>query len=227
MKIVYFIFFILVAFYWLQYGFQWCQFQSADRADKTVAKVTETLRRQNPEAAAELDKMRHHHNINALAATFQERQHLDGVDGLVRLAQESSKARSMFDLSLAETALKPTLITNTNQRQTFLNAHANHLQHLDWIQKNINDQNVQYLIDKHTSDYLNQLEKASQNPDEWRRVRDNPMMIQLMMSGVEPDGLEFYDREKEWLDDVLYLLLTSIDIDQNIDSNNDQWTRHL
>ncbi|MDR2346227.1 MAG: hypothetical protein LBE18_09190, partial [Planctomycetaceae bacterium] len=227
MKIVYFSFFVLVTIYWLQNGFQWCQFQSADRADKTVAEITKTLRLHNPEAAAELDKMRHHHNINALAATFQERKHLDGVDGLVRLAQESRKSRLMFDLSLAETALNPNLITSPAQRQAFLVAHVNHLQHLDWIQNNIDDQNVKKFIDKRTLEYLNQLEKASQNPDEWRRVRDNPMMIQLMMSGVDSKGLEFYDREKEWLDDVLYLLLTSIDIDQNIDSNNDQWTRHL
>jgi hypothetical protein len=221
MRIIYFLFFVLITIYWLQHGFRWCQFPSADNADKTVAKVTETLRRQNPEAAAELDQLRHRHNINALAATLQERKHLDGVDGLVRLAQEGSKARATFDLSLTEIALKPTLITNANQRQTFLNAHANHLQHLDWVQKNINDQNVQSFFEKHTSEYLKQLEKASQNPDEWRRVRDNPMMIQLMMSGVDLDGLEFYDREKEWLDDVLYLLLTSIDIDSNTEPNID------
>ncbi|MDR0705152.1 MAG: hypothetical protein LBF88_09195 [Planctomycetaceae bacterium] len=212
----------MITIYWLQHGFHWRRLQSENNADKTVVKVTETLRRQNPEAAAELEKMRHLHNINALAATFQERKHLDGVDGLVRLAQEGSKARAMFDLSLTEMALKPTLITNANQRQTFLNAHANHLQHLDWVQKNINDQDVQYFLERHTSEYLQQLEKASQNPDEWRRVRDNPMMVQLMMSGVDSDGLEFYDREKEWLDDVLYLLLTSIEIDPNSDSNNDQ-----
>jgi hypothetical protein len=165
--------------------------------------------------------MRHLHNINALAATLQERKHLDGVDGLVRLAQEGSKTRAMFDLSLTEMSLKPTLITNANQRQTFLNAHANHLQHLDWVQKNVNDQHVESFLERHTSEYLRQLEKASQNPDEWRRVRDNPMMVQLMMSGVDSDGLEFYDREKDWLDDVLYLLLTSIEIDQNFDTNID------
>jgi hypothetical protein len=234
LKIVYFLFFVLTTIYWLQNGFRWCQLQSVDNADKTIAKVTETLRRQNPEAATELEKMRHRHNINALAATFQERKHLDGIDGLVRLAQEGKTTRAIFDLSLTEMALQPVLITNAQQRQTFLNAHANHLQHLDWVQKNINDQNLQYFLDRHTSEYLRQLEKASQNPDEWRRVRDNPMMVQLMMSGVDAVDLEFYDREKEWLDDVLYLLLTSIETDSDIDSNNgqnsetnDQWTRHL
>ncbi|MDR2754107.1 MAG: hypothetical protein LBC20_00230 [Planctomycetaceae bacterium] len=248
-KIIYFFFFVLITFYWLRNGFEWCQFQTEDKADKTVAKITETLRHQNPEAAAELEKIRHSHNINALAATFQERKHLDGVDGLVRLAQEAGKTRTAFDLSLTEMALKPTLITNTDQRHAFLNAHANHLQLLDCVQKNINNPNVRNFLNQHTFEYLNQLEKASQNPDEWRHVRDNPMMVQLMMSGVDKDALEFYDREKEWLDDVLYLLLTSIDtdidIDQNIDqpenqtsalsvaefesenSKHDQWTQHL
>ncbi|MDR2116751.1 MAG: hypothetical protein LBP87_10280 [Planctomycetaceae bacterium] len=218
-RIICFFFFVFVTIYWLRNGFDWCRFQSENKADKTVAKITETLRLQNPEAAAELEKMRHLHNINALAATFQERKQLDGVDGLIRLAEEGKKTRAMFDLSLTEMALKPTLITNTEQRQAFLNAHANHWQHLNWVQKNINDQNVQYFFNQHTTEYLHQLEKSSQNPDEWRRVRDNPMMVQLMISGVDRDGLEFYDREKEWLDDVLYLLLTSIDIDPKIDHN--------
>jgi hypothetical protein len=254
LKIVYLIFFISITIYWAQNGLYWCQRQSIDNANETITEVTETLRRQNPEAAAELDKMRHLHNVNAFAATLQERKHLDGIDGLVRLAQEKKNSRATFDLYLTEMALNQTLITNADQRQNFLNAHANHLQHLDWIQKDVKDQNTQYFLNQHTSAYLQQLEKASQNPDEWQRVRDNPIMVQLMVSGVDADDLEFYDREKEWLDDVLYLLLTSIETNPDIDSINinrninqseyqnsalsinklnsdnlahDQWTRHI
>jgi hypothetical protein len=253
-KFLCFLFFILVIVYWLRNGLAWSRFQSADDASKTVTKITETLRRRDPAAAAELEQIRHQHNINALAATLQERQHRDGVDGLVRLAQEGrrtreSQMRTAFDLSLAEMALKPELIINADQRQSFLNAHANHLQHLHWIQNNIENQDVRRLLDRNTDKYLTLLEKASQNPDEWRRVRDNPMMVQLMLSGVEPEGLEFYDQEKEWLDDVLYSLLTSVEPEQaeeqtidlsviesespskplskTVDTENDQWTRHI
>ncbi|MDR1923238.1 MAG: hypothetical protein LBQ66_02595 [Planctomycetaceae bacterium] len=240
-KIFCFLFLVLMTGYWLGNGWDWCRFQSKDDTNKIVDELTKNVRQKNPEAAAALEKIRQDHNINALAATLQERNNRDGIDGLVRLAQERNNARETFDLQLADMALEPALITNVDQRLAFLNAHANHLQQLNLLQKNIKDDSVRNFADHHISEYLLLLKKASENPDEWRRVRENPMMVQLIMSGVDPNGLEFYDREKEWLDNVLYLLLTSIDFDQSENQSislsvteseqgkteKEEWTKHI
>ncbi|MDR3183310.1 MAG: hypothetical protein LBT89_10435, partial [Planctomycetaceae bacterium] len=197
---------VLVTFYWACSGWSWCRFQAESGGEQTVAELTEQLRQKAPNVAAELAQVQQNYNVNALAATLKERQKFDGIDGLVRLAQ----TRDAYDLHLAGIAVQPHLIV-PNERENFLTAHANHLQSLQYIRNQSEDINLQTQLDDKTAEYLRCLDAAKQDPNIWRKVRDNPMYIQLAMLGINPPLLDFYDAEKDWLDDVLFVLMASVD----------------
>ncbi|MDR3232057.1 MAG: hypothetical protein LBT46_00030 [Planctomycetaceae bacterium] len=209
-KYSYFALLVLITFYWACNGWSWCRFQSKNDAEKTVTELTEKLRQNDPKAAAELAQLQENYNVNALAATLKERQKMDGIDGLVRLAQ----ARDAYDLHLAGIAVNPHFIV-PKERENFLTLHVNHLQSLQYIRNQTDDINLQTQLDNKTAEYLLCLDTAKQDPDTWRKVRDNPMYIRLAMLGIDQSLLDFYDAEKDWLDDILFALTTLVDSAEN------------
>jgi hypothetical protein len=210
-KCVYFAIIAVGTIWWSFNGLSWLNYRQQNEAEKTVAKIAESLRQKDPQAAAELAKLQQNHNVNALAATLKEREKLNGIDGVLRLAQ----TRKAYDLQLADYAVNPKIIT-ADQRSTFLTAHGNFLQTIQFVQDGAKDENIRQTLDTFTGDYLIQLDEAAKDTNKWGKVRENPMMIFLQMLKIEPELLEFYNEEKDWLDDCLYLLLLAMDSEVEI-----------
>ena len=217
-KIVYFMLLLLATAYWALHGWQFCETASQSKAEKTVAELTEKIRQKNPELATELEKRKNDYNVTALAATLKTREKFDGVNGLVLLAEQVKAKRAAYDLQLAQTAVQPMFVP-VAMRKDFLESHGTFLQQLNFFRQH-GDINLQSGIDSETEKYLTFLEDAKKQPDVWQKTMDNPMFVFLAMHGVKNELLQFYDKEKVWLDDVLFLLITSADDDtEAIDLN--------
>ena len=208
-KIVFFMLLLLATAYWAINGWQFCETTSQSKAEKTIAELTETVKQKDPALAAELAKLRNDYNITALAATLEERNKFDGVNGLTLLAEQVKTKRAAYDLQLAQTAVQPTFVP-VSMRKDFLEAHGTFLQQINFFRQH-GDINLQSGIDSETEKYLQFLEDAKKQPDVWQKARDNPMFVFLAMHGVNNELLKFYDKEKSWLDDVLFLLITAAD----------------
>ena len=184
-------------FYWLFTGPSEVVDHSPQKvAEQTIQKLTTELERRNPEAAAELAKIQESRNRVALAATLKTREQLQGIDGLARLSSDS------YDLRLAEFAAG-SRFTDQQQRSGFILAHGIGLQH----QHDLFNRLGVPLSDSSLHAYFETLEKAAQDDNQWSRVRENPIMVFLMQQNVEPELLDFYNAEKDWMDDVLFLVL--------------------
>lgn len=204
-------FLILITLYWSFNGLSWYQRnkEGVTEAECKILELTKKLERKDPQTAAKIAQLRRSHNENALAATLMERNAIDGIDGLPRLAKEGDA----YDLRLATFGTNPSLIANADQRGSFLHAHANHLGVFEQVRWSIDNDSLRNSLLDYESRYLSVLDTATQAPDLWRRVRENPMMVYLLMNTDDPVLLDFYDKEQEWLDDVLYLLHSAIDPD--------------
>ncbi|MDR1493581.1 MAG: hypothetical protein LBT05_12790 [Planctomycetaceae bacterium] len=201
-------------YFWLTKGAVYCtkNLEKNEIAER-IAVMTEELKRTNPEAAAELAKMEISRNERALVATMLERYDCSGTDGLKRLAEYRNKREAeIFDLRLAELAANPRLFSFGKQRECFLFAHALPLQQnietAIFVRGNTDNAAAESIL-KQGDDYLRTLREASKDVDLWRRVRDNPMMVYLMQHVKDKQLLAFYDNEKEWIDDALFLILVN------------------
>ena len=174
--------------------------------DKVIRNQIAELERRNPEAAAELAKMRADHDHVALAATLQGRQQHEGLNGLARLAEYRNNPDSpqFYDLRLADFVAK-TQFVSRQQRSDFIYAHGIPMQAQQVF---LNGLDVP-LTHSSINDYFHTLEQAAQDNNLWNRVRDNPMMVFLLQQNVEPELLDFYDAEKDWMDDVLFLIFSA------------------
>jgi hypothetical protein len=210
-KVVYFVLLLCATLYWALNGWNFCETASQNKAEKTVAELTEKVRQKSPVLAVELEKLQHEYNIHALAATLKEREKLDSVKGLTVLAEQVRAKRSVYDLQLAQMAVQPQYVP-VAMRKDFLDVHGTFLQQINFFRQ-YNDTNLQVGIDSETAKYLQFLEDAKKQPDVWRKAADNPMFVFLATHEVQDDLLTFYDKEKNWLDDVLFLLITSADDD--------------
>jgi len=173
-------------------------------AEKAIQQITDELTRRNPEAAAELAKIRETRDHVALAATLKEREQLQGLDGLVRLAEahkDAANAQNMYDLRLAEFAVSPRFV-NQQQRSDFILTHGIGLEKQYALASRLGVPAAHSPI----NDYFQTLEFATHDDNLWSRVRDNPMMVFLMQQNVDQELLDFYESEKEgdWVDDVLF-----------------------
>ena len=173
-------------------------------ADAAIQQSIAELERRNPEAAAELAQMRANHDQVALAATLKTRQQREGVDGLARLSQyrDDPQSPNIYDLRLADIAAKTRFVSN-QQRADFILAHGVPMQqHYDLF----GSLDVS-LSQSPINDYFRTLESAAQDNNLWSRVRENPIMVFLLQQNVDPKLLDFYDAEKDWLDEVLFLVV--------------------
>ncbi|MCL2347048.1 MAG: hypothetical protein FWC50_02185 [Planctomycetaceae bacterium] len=200
--------------YWIFGGVSFCVKTSAkNESEQTIRNLTSELQRKNPEAAAELARMKTSRNELALAATMKTRYQLNGVDGLARLAsyRKGTTAESnVYDLRLAELAMRQRFSTSA-QRDDFIFAHAIPLQQHAEMSQTFQMTPVAFNVAEQGDAYLKTLENASLNDEQWRRVRDNPMMVFLMQHVSDQALLDFYDREKDWLDDVLFLVFANME----------------
>ena len=173
------------------------------------------MRQKDPALAAELAKLQNDYDIRVLAATFKEREKFNDINGLTLLAEQVKAKQSVYDLQLAQTAIQPQFVP-VSMRQDFLETHGTFLQQIDFFRQR-GDINLQSGIYSETEKYLKFLEDAKKQPDVWQKAKDNPLYIFLAIHGVQEELLAFYDREKTWLDDVLFLLMTSVDEEMEID----------
>ena len=174
-------------------------------ADIESQKMIAEIERRNPEAAAELARMRAHHDHVALAATLKGREQREGVDGIAQLAAYHGNPDSpqYYDLRLADVAAKTRFVSH-QQRSDFIFAHGIPMQQQHDF---FDSQNVP-LSQSPINDYIRTLEFATKDDKLWSRVRENPMMVFLLQQNVSQELLDFYDAEKDWLDDVLFLVLS-------------------
>ncbi|MDR1383353.1 MAG: hypothetical protein LBJ67_05850 [Planctomycetaceae bacterium] len=205
---------VMGLYFWLTDGAVYCtkNLEKNEIAER-VAVMAEELKRTNPDAAAELAKMELSRNERALAATMLVRYDRSGTDGLKHLADYRDKHEiELFDLRLAELAANPRLFPFGKQRECFLYAHSlplqQNLETAIFVRGNTNNIAANDIL-KQGDDYLQTLREASQDVDSWRRVRDNPLMVYLMQNVKEKQLLTFYDNEKEWIDDALFLILAN------------------
>ena len=171
---------------------------SESKSEKTVRELTERVKQKDPVLAAELAQLQQKNDITALAATLKTRNQIGGIDGLTRLANDVKEKRAIYELQLAGYAIDPRLVT-TNERDYFLTAHVNHLQHFRYFREQITDVNLRTHLDNREAEYLGFLERAKNDPNTWRKAKEDPMYVQLAMLGIEQHLLNFYDREKDWL----------------------------
>ena len=179
---------------------------SQEIADHETQKRIADMERRDPQAAAELARMRANHDHVALAATLKGREQREGVDGLARLAEyrENPDSPQFYDLRLADVAAKTRFVSH-QQRSDFLYAHGIPMQQqYDFY----TSQNVP-LAQSPINDYIRTLEFAAKENNLWSRVRENPMMVFLLQQNVSQELLDFYDAEKDWLDDVLFLVFSA------------------
>ena len=195
--------------YWGFSGLDWIKQKSEPKSERTFRELTEKVISKDPALAAELEKLRQEHDIIAIAATLKTRDKIEGIDGLTRLANEAKEKRAIYELQLADYAIDYRLV-NSNEREHFLTAHANHRQHLRYIRGQTTDINLRMHLDNKEAEYLRFLDEAKHDPNIWRKVKDNPMYVQLTMLGIEQPLLDFYDVEKDWLGDVLFALITAM-----------------
>jgi hypothetical protein len=185
---------------------------TADSPQKTIQKLLPELERRNPEAAAELARMQETRDNVALAATLKERAQLRGLDGLVQLAQAHKNPENLhgiYDLRLAEIAVSRRFV-NQQQRSDFILAHGIGLEQQYALFNGLGLPASQSPV----NDYFRSLELAAQDDHLWSRVRENPVMLFLMQQNVDQELLDFYNDEKDWLDDVLFVVVCNANADE-------------
>ena len=217
-QFAYFAVLLIATTYWAFNGWKFCETASQSKAEKTVTALTEKVRQKDPVLAVELDKLQNDYDIGVLAATLKEREKFNGVNGLTFLAEQVKSQRAVYDLQLARTAVQPQYVP-VSMRKDFLETHGTFLQQIDFFRQH-GDINLQSGINSETEKYLAFLEDAKKQPDIWQKAKDDPLFVFLAIHGVKNELLTFYDKEKIWLDDVLFLLITSVDEEMEIDFNS-------
>lgn len=170
-------------------------------------KIEKILENCDNETRNKIEAMRVKVSDTALAATLKERYQCDKIDGLKRLAE----GRDDFDLKLAQMAVDKKMTTMSEaareERDGFFMAHC-----AVWEKNGILSEKQEFsefaeTLRDNSAAYRTQLEEAAKNDEDWYRVRENPMMVFIMMNVKNRDLLKFYDAEKDWLDDVLAVVL--------------------
>lgn len=193
---------------WLVKGLSWTHSHSPEKkAQRQIEAMTKQLQDRDPDAADVLARQARQHETNALAATMIARQNRDGYRGLLDLARSIRQEGTSNDLFLAEMALCTPFASSTD-REAFLSGHLTALEQSGKLGSLTNNTTIQKTLAARDSQYRSTLAAAAQDENLWRTVRDNPVMVFLLQNVNDRDSLEFYHRERDWLDDVLYVCLT-------------------
>ncbi len=162
-------------------------------ADEMTKEIIKRLQLENPQAAAELTRIRENNDINAVAAALSDaeaRGETAAVEDLVDRKIKTGKTPA--EIRLASLAVDPNLLPTKASRDEFLWAHASAVQVLD------QDSNGAA-----ADAYLNRLEQSAQSPESWRIAKANPMAMLVVECVTATDLREYYEQDQVWLDPVI------------------------
>lgn len=126
-----------------------------------------------------------------------------GRDGLQKLAHNIDK----YDLELRLTDIAVQNINNyesSEQRGEFLLAHYTALAPTQGLLQD--DPDITAASKRYEDEYISLLKNAQNDPETWRRVRENPVYVLLLMEVKDKDLLDYYEKEKDWLDAVITIV---------------------
>jgi hypothetical protein len=201
-----FLFVSVLAVYWVFAGHGLAQ-KAGDSAaatpEATTQKIIRKLEAENPQAAAELTRIRDNNNIRAVAAVLYDADARGGASAVQQLVdRQASSGRTPAEIRLASLAVDPNLLPNAAGRDEFLWAHASALQLLD-----------DDATGKASGTYMDHLEQAARTPDSWRTAKANSMAMLVFESVSTPGLREYYEQEQEWLDAVVVEVTARADMD--------------
>lgn len=180
--------------------------KAAASPEETTNKIIERLKVENPQAAAELERIRASHDIRAVAAVLREADVRGGTAAVGKLVDRpGSSVKTPSEIRLASLAVDPHLAPSAASRDEFLWAHASAVEMLD-----------QDGTGEAADAYLKRLEHSAQLPDTWRAVRADAMAMLVYDCVASPELREYYDQEQEWLDAVL------VDVSARVDASGVQ-----
>ena len=212
---------------WFLYGIPCCQNLTPEgKSQQVIKEMTQRLKEQDPEAAEELARLQSQYDPNAMAAVLQQRYKTSGSNGLKDLAEHRLGNASLYDLKLAELAINPKLV-DTSTRDSFLTAHSIPFEQGETFARTLKNNVFRNAMAKVGDDYLKTLTEAAKDPELWVKVRENPMMVFLLQNVSDRDLLDFYDREKSWLDDVLFVVLANFDQQAETDLSLADFTKEV
>jgi hypothetical protein len=200
-----FLFTLVLTLCWMVAGHRLAQ-QAGGTAtvspEEAAKKITKKLEAENPQAAAELTRIRENGEIRAVAAVLYEADARGGVSAVQGVVDRKVKCgRTPPEIRLASLAIDPNLLPNAASRDEFLWTHASTLQLLDHDETGVA-----------SNAYLDRLEQASHTPESWRVARSNAMAMLVHECVPSPQLREFYEQEQEWLDATIVEVTTRVDM---------------
>lgn len=114
-----------------------------------------------------------------------------------RMSDEMTQSEALpYRARLAALALSDRDLSDPEKRDAFLDVYASACEMLELG-----------AAKGETAEFMTLLEQARQDPTIWPIVRDDPLALVLWSEDVDPDGLRFYQRSRDWLGEPL----TSVD----------------
>ena len=172
---------------------------SGTQAQDEVESIVAELAAENPAASAALALLAEERDIRAAAAAMRHAKNTAGLAGVQDLA-DRVESHSDYETRLAELALRPALLANERQREEFVWAHATVLQSLQ-------EQGAKGLA----NDYLARLEHSTSDPAHWRVAKNDAMALLVFEQLAEPNLRTYYQREEEWLNELLLEISALVD----------------
>ncbi|HUE14915.1 MAG TPA: hypothetical protein VMR25_12170, partial [Planctomycetaceae bacterium] len=176
---------------WCLYGFEWTMPHSND-ATRFVDDMTSQLRKQDPNAANGLDKLKQTREHRALAATLLMAYREKGLAGVKELADTSANNKTLCNLEIASLATDANLLPTAQDREAFITSHATTVRLL-------NDDPAGEAV----PEYVEYLKDAAKDPQTWRAVRDDPVAVLVWREVSDPALRDFYLQNRDWLAEIL------------------------
>lgn len=181
--------------YWVLYGTALYSRLAGRSPEQYVKESIARLRTLDPTAARELERLKEERGVRALAVALRASEAQgDSHDSALRHAAATAHSgMANYNTRLSELADKADLIGSGNDLEDFLSAHAATCQLL------ASDQSGTAL-----NFYLEQLEKAYEQPQVWRSVIRDPVALLVWPAlASEPELWSFYTKNQDWLGKVL------------------------
>jgi len=193
----------VLTFFWGISGHHLARDAVASGPEEMTQKIIRDLGKENPQAAAELTRIRENSDIRALSAVLYEADKRGGMAEVQHMVDRKVQHGKMpSEIRLASLAVDPNLLPDAKNRDEFLWAHGSALQLLD-----------QDGTGKASNAYLDCLERASRTPDSWRVAKADSMAMLVYECVSTPVVREYYAQEQEWLDAIIVEVTASAAMD--------------
>jgi hypothetical protein len=201
-------------------------------SERELRQVIDALRSRSPEAAdklQQLEDIRDRRAIESLLRTEKDRRGTPvklGNDLANCLMNSKDNSSTKARLELVRNAYNPNLVSNAEDRNSFLYANGFLIDALD----EIGSQSNQPLTDTYQQ-YLSDLATLASNPEEYQRVMDDPIGVMLYKQVKDKEIRDYYHSTREykqnpdWLLDVIAQCIRRDDDQPGIstaDSEKDQ-----